>query len=325
VDEPPAENVVADFGRELKLDLPLLLATPEVIGVYNVIARNLYDRVQDLGIPTSFLLNERGEIVKLYRGAVEVAQIVRDARSIPANPEERLARGLPFPGLLLFGELSRNDFALANELAELGYGSHAERLYHAALEANPESAKIRYNLGTVLLQQRRTVEAREAFQAAVEKNPRFAEAYNNLGLALAAEQREEEALAAYRRALEIRPRFAEVQNNVGSLQARRGRVAEATAAFQAAVAVRPDLWRAHFNLGTALAEAGRIDEALVPLRKAFELAPSARVCARLVKLAIQAGQMEEARQALKKGLEQWKDDPELIGLGERLSGNKDAR
>jgi tetratricopeptide (TPR) repeat protein len=325
VDEPPADEAVRAFARELRLELPLLLADSKLIGIYNIVARNLFDRVTDLAIPTSFLLSENGEIVKVYRGAVGARDVERDAGSIPRTPEERRARGLPFPGRLLFGELERNDFGLANELAELGYAAQAEGFYRKALEESSDSAKVHYNLGTVLLQLGRQNEAREAFQSAVERNPRFAEAHNNLGLALAAAGEPERALAAYRQALQIRPRFAEAHNNLGSLQARRGQVTEAIAAFQEAIEESPQFWRAHFNLGTALSQAGRAGEALASLRLAYQLAPSALLCSRLVRSAIQAGEPEEAQKILEQGLERWSDDPEIAALAPLLLRTKDLR
>ena len=47
---------------------PVLFATDEVAGIYNIIYRHMFDRRRDLGIPTSFLLDKDGMIVKVYQG-----------------------------------------------------------------------------------------------------------------------------------------------------------------------------------------------------------------------------------------------------------------
>jgi len=47
----------APFATKEGISLPILLATQEVAGVYNIIYRYLFDRRRDLALPTSFLLN----------------------------------------------------------------------------------------------------------------------------------------------------------------------------------------------------------------------------------------------------------------------------
>ena len=58
-DSTPAETVRAT-GRKLSLTFPMILGTPEVIGIYNIVYRYLFDRRRDLSIPTSFLIDQRG-------------------------------------------------------------------------------------------------------------------------------------------------------------------------------------------------------------------------------------------------------------------------
>ena len=68
-------------------------------GIYNILYRYLFDRHRDLGLPTSFLINEKGEIVKVYQGPVNAEHVTQDFRHIPQTAGERLARALPFPGV----------------------------------------------------------------------------------------------------------------------------------------------------------------------------------------------------------------------------------
>src|SRR5207237_4297974 len=56
-------NVLAEH-----LSFPIVLATPEIIGVYNILYRYLFDRRRDLPVPTSFLVDREGMIVKIYQG-----------------------------------------------------------------------------------------------------------------------------------------------------------------------------------------------------------------------------------------------------------------
>ena len=70
VDDPQNAAAVESLAAKEKFSFPMLLATPEVAGVYNIIYRYLFDRRRDLGFPTSFLIDAKGEIVKVYQGRV---------------------------------------------------------------------------------------------------------------------------------------------------------------------------------------------------------------------------------------------------------------
>ena len=284
VDEPPAEELVRAFKEELGLDFPLLLASEEMVGVYNVLTPTLYDRISDLAIPMSFLIDEQGRIVKVYRGAVGADDVAADSERIPRTAEERERVGLPFDGINLGIEFFRNFFSLGNEFAERGYWSHAETFYQRAMERSPDSAKVHHNLGTVMLNQQRWKEAAEAFEKAIALNPQFADAHSNLGYVLAV----------------------------------LGNLSKAISSYEAAISHQPESPRDHLNLSTILNQAGQSRQALQPLRKAFDLAPSPAICVRLIRAHVQVGERSEALRFLEEGFERWPDDPELGGLGEAL-------
>src|SRR5664279_3097340 len=46
---------------------PVLFASAETAGIYNIIYRHLFDRRRDLPLPLSFLLDREGMIVKVYQ------------------------------------------------------------------------------------------------------------------------------------------------------------------------------------------------------------------------------------------------------------------
>src|SRR5581483_11070022 len=45
-----------------------LRCTEDVAAIYNILYRQLFDRHRDLSLPTSFLIDEAGDIVKVYQG-----------------------------------------------------------------------------------------------------------------------------------------------------------------------------------------------------------------------------------------------------------------
>src|SRR5438132_1508219 len=100
---------------------PLLQGTPEIAGVYNIIYRYLFDRRRDLPLPTAFLLDESGNMVKIYQGKLDPAELLIDAQNIPRTYEARIAKSLPFPGKLYNGRFQRNDFTYGIALFQHGF------------------------------------------------------------------------------------------------------------------------------------------------------------------------------------------------------------
>ena len=73
------------------------VASDDFAAIYNILYRQLFDRHRDMPLPTSFLINAKGDIVKVYQGPVDPEHVEQDFRHIPTTGAERLARGLPFP------------------------------------------------------------------------------------------------------------------------------------------------------------------------------------------------------------------------------------
>ena len=68
-------------------------------GVYNIIYRYLFDRRRDLAIPTSFLLDKDGMIVKVYQGPIDPQRLLEDVKAIPTTAADRMRKALPFGGV----------------------------------------------------------------------------------------------------------------------------------------------------------------------------------------------------------------------------------
>ncbi len=84
----------------------MLFATEDVAGVYNIIYRYLFDRRRDLAIPTSFLLDKEGMIVKVYQGAIDPRRLLEDVRSAPTTAADRKQKALPLGRSALSGCVS---------------------------------------------------------------------------------------------------------------------------------------------------------------------------------------------------------------------------
>lgn len=115
--------------------------------------------------------------------------------------------------------------------------------------------------------------AARAFARAVEALPEDASARINLGSALMKLGDPKGALEQYRVAVELDPDDAQARFNIGTLHARAGDDASAVAAFEEALRLRPDYPAARFNLANARRRQGQCDAALEHYSRLVEQDP----------------------------------------------------
>jgi tetratricopeptide (TPR) repeat protein len=115
--------------------------------------------------------------------------------------------------------------------------------------------------GLALERAGRLAEAAAVYRTAIERDPETPELWFNLGNVEYALGRVGDAARSLRRAVELDPEFVESWNNLGNALAESGRSEEASAAWQRAVALDPGCADAHFNLAEELAALGHLDAA----------------------------------------------------------------
>ena len=205
----------------------------------------------------------------------------------------------------------------AQELVKQGQAAYegddfdaAERLFRAAVAADPRSADAHMNLGNALNAKGRVVVAIESYERAVALDPEHASAHYNLGLALldsgdiervvrlfrtavrlrdafpqawlglglAQEARGDfdAAIGSYGEALRVKPTYAEAHSNLGLLYKQRGRLGEAGESYDRALAIAPDDADIRLGLASLFQEQGEIDAAISAYQQALRLAPDHR-------------------------------------------------
>ncbi|PYV41153.1 MAG: hypothetical protein DMG06_18030 [Acidobacteria bacterium] len=339
VNDPGEAAMVRSFVHENKLTFLILLASEEIAGIYNLLFRYLFDRRRDLGIPTSFLLDEEGAILKVYQGSVNPDQLRADLDRIPRVSLERVKQALPFPGTFYGGKFRRNHFTHGVAFFRRGYLDAALSQFQLAVRDNPDYAEAHYNLGTLYLQKHRLADARESLGRAVQLRPDYPNALNNLGMIALEEAHTDEALGHFQAAIRRNPSYTTALHNLGNLYRDQGRLSEAQQileqALQAdpedpeanyglgmvfvrqnkagrareflekAVQVRPDYPEALNNLGVLYLLTGRSAEASTVLRECVRVAPSFdQPYLNLAKVYLGEGKQEQAKEILRKLLEQ---------------------
>lgn len=273
VDDPRDAQGVQAFVSKEGFAFPTLLATPDVAGVYNIVYRYLFDRRRDLSLPTSFLLNKEGMIVKVYQGPVNPEQLLEDVKSVPGNPADRLRKALPFVGILFQGAFQRNDFTYGVSFFQHGYLQQAEASFKQVIAAKPESPEAYYNLGTLYLRRNAFPDARKYLEQTVQLRPEYPEAWNNLGMVAAHDNQADEAVRNFQQALQQRPTYTIAILNLGNLYRRQGKFAEAEKLLIRAHEIEPDDPEVNYDLGMLYARQGQFQNAQPYLERAVSLRP----------------------------------------------------
>jgi tetratricopeptide (TPR) repeat protein len=170
-------------------------------------------------------------------------------------------------------ELARLHFERGNVLREQRRLGEAATAFGAALACRPGFAEAWLNLGHLSELRGQCAEAITAYRHARSINPSLPEAHLNLGNALLKTGQSEAAIAAYRAALAAKPDYAEALLNLGNILQLQGQLDAAFACYERVLVVRPDSAEAHVNLGKIHRSRNQLDAALVACRRALALKP----------------------------------------------------
>jgi len=277
LDSPAAEESVRALLRDQNFSFPILRGSEDVAAIYNIVYRYLFDRHRDLALPTSFLLDAKGEIVKVYQGPVNAEHVEQDFRHIPQTSAERVARALPFPGITDAIDFGRNYLSYGSVFFQRGYMDQAATSFQIALRDDPSSAEALYGIGSVYLDQQKTTEARESFEHALKLRASYpdtlANSWNNLGLLAAREGRTGEAVGYFQEALKLSPDHLIAIDNLGSVYRQQKRWDDARKAYERALEVSPNDAEANYGVGMVFAQNDDTARAFDSLQRALKLRP----------------------------------------------------
>jgi Flp pilus assembly protein TadD/peroxiredoxin len=270
VDDTPAARPLP----QKEISFPTLVAPPEVIGIYNILYRYLFDRRRDLPAPISFLIDREGRIVKIYQGVVTTERLLEDIASLPQTAEERTRKALPFAGTLYEKDaFRRNDFTYGVALFQRGYLEQAAASFRQVIAAKSNEPEAYYNLGTLYLRKNDLAQAQRYLEQTVKLRANYPEAWNNLGMIAAQEGQADDAIRNFKESLAQRPDYAIALLNLGSVYRRQGNFAESEKLLKRALEVEPENPEVNYNLGMLYARQERLPLASEYLQRAVSLRP----------------------------------------------------
>jgi tetratricopeptide (TPR) repeat protein/peroxiredoxin len=274
IDETSDLPKAKSFAKQERLGFPIVFATGEVGGIYNIIYRYLFDRRRDLAIPTSFLLDKEGMIIKVYQGPIDPVRVLEDASNAPTTVAERIRRAIPFEGRLYQGSFQRNDFTYGVALFQHGYLDQAADSFLQVIATKPNDAEGYYNLGTLNLSRNDFQQARQYFERTLKIRPNYPDAWNNLGMMSAQEGHAEEAIKNFQQALQLRPDYEIALLNLGNVYRLERNFAKADECLTRALSLQPDDPEVSYSLGMLYAMQDGMERAADYLQKAIALRPA---------------------------------------------------
>ncbi len=149
----------------------------------------------------------------------------------------------------------------------------AVRVLEKALRAVPDYPEAMVNLAIGYKNLNRLEKAEKFCQRALELKPDYPRAYNTLAEIRRRRGENRAAIRAYRRALNLDPSLFEARNNLANLLEETGRTEEAAREYEKILSREGESGRYLTNLGLHLLQKGETDQAIETLRRAVKLDP----------------------------------------------------
>jgi Tfp pilus assembly protein PilF len=190
-------------------------------------------------------------------GLTEIPTATLKVAKAVAGPE---AQGLPPADNL--GKKIEETYGRAMEAASAGRLDEGEALFKEVLEAAPDLAVARYNLGYLYTRTKNWTAAEAEFRRAIELQPERSDSYAALAAVYEASGRRDEAVKLLTEASSRFEGDAAFQFTFGVACLNAGQSELATAALQRARELDPSRVEALYFLGTLAVGAGHVEQAI---------------------------------------------------------------
>jgi tetratricopeptide (TPR) repeat protein len=245
-------------------------------------------------------------------GAAALA--IEDAREANrAGDPERAAEIVASAGLALHEPANAAAlFELIEALIAAGQAERALGVATGARRAAPERSCLRAVEGRVQLELGRLAAAEQSFQAAGEGDASCALASEGLAAIAVRAGRLEQALELLEQALRAQPTHVAAAYRAAQVALALERFEEAERRLREVLRLEPGHAGAANDLAWLLAERGRdLDNALALAERSLRLAPSSRVYDTLGTVRLRRGELDQAIELLRAGVEAHPDEPQL--------------
>lgn len=275
------EQEIRDMIGALKLPFASGFSSLKLKNQFDVLQRSILRRQQPLPVPSSFLVDARGNLRVIYKGPVDAEQVLRDSKLLDASEKEIVEASVPYEGIWLGTPSGSSPNQLAVRFVEGGFVDEAEA-YLQQLAGNPTRNRL-YNpaeamvlLGAIYTDRKQYASAAEALKRALDADPNHRQSHIVLAEVLTKLNRHSEAAEHYEAALERRENDPELRLKLALARISLGQYEEAAAELRKSIAYRPSPIAWH-HLGNSLVALGQLPKAVECFEEAIRMAPDLRV------------------------------------------------
>ena len=335
-----AESVLA----ELKFPFPATKASAPLVEALQGFHDSLVGLNRPLPVPTSFLIDPKGRLSVIYKGPVQVDQVIADLGHSDGTLEERMSRAAVVQGSMISHPLARKrareqEAWIQQRFGRVleGAGDKEAAIYHysSALRLDSKADGVAQKLGKLYYSKQDWQAAVLAFKKALLLNPKDAESHRLVAQLMARFGRKEETRKHFEAALENDPQNALAHFGFAAFLESSHEGAAAVRHYRTGLSIQPGNHLAKNNLAWILAtsaeESVRAPEAALLLARELNVATGDQVPNILDTLSAaeaSVGNFEEAAGIAQRAIQLTKGDraQQMIeDLGERLKLYNDRK
>ena len=214
VDKLDPDNGDAAAAETFLAHIDFPFASGTAVEQHIAVLQHLHDTLilhrQSLPLPSSFLVDGEGRLSVIYKGPVDVDQLIQDAQLTTGDLAKRHERAAPVPGRSIdhprIHRMSKDFeatllYRIAVHEMKSGNIEQAAASLLDALGYQPDYAAANDRLGAIYAMQQKPELAKKHLLAALDSNPKLASSRFHLAMILLREGNLEEALSELREAI----------------------------------------------------------------------------------------------------------------------------
>ena len=280
---PGDPEAASNILNRIKFPFASGFANEHLLQSLDLFQRGVMDHWQQLPVPSSFLIDRRGNVAVIYKGPVESEQVLADMELLELPAEELRDRSVSFPGHWISNLPQADPLRVATQFIDHSMIDEAIdylELFTAQAEQQKEEAKPRdlgdvyFVLATLLQEQNKIDDAITALKAAVKSNPDDFRVRQSLGKILLKRGQTDAAAKEMSEALRIRPDQIGIAQLLGMISYRNKDFSSAVGYFSRVVQAQPGNVSARVNLAGSLLSDGRTAAAVAQYRQALSEEPN---------------------------------------------------
>jgi len=247
-DDRSDPQAAAKSCEKLGVPFPTGMADAAFVQLMTGYHQMLVAMKRQLPVPASFLVDKQGRLAVIYKGRLNVDELVSDAQRSKLTLKDRWKQATTFSGRTidhesLYDSLSRSE---ANTLCAMG---------NALAKGN------------------RFEDAMPFFQAALQVEPTFDLARQGYAQILHLTGRFDEAVREYKQGIAQQPDRSFYHFQLANIYAYQEKWKDAVASFDNAIKCDPNYWQAYAGRANAFVKLNQTESAVLDLKKALQINP----------------------------------------------------